>query len=170
MAQIAGDVGVDQALVVRLFGSKAALFEACLDIPDSLTDSFKAALDGPLDGLGERISLAWLRAWESPDSGPALRATYLSAAASPAAADRLHHLMEGGILERLVPPEHLTERARAQAAAIGAQLLGAAVGRFVFELDSLAATPVENYAAMIAPGIQAQSLALLDQTNDHDET
>ena len=33
IAQIAGDVGVDQALVIRLFGSKIDLFDACLEIP-----------------------------------------------------------------------------------------------------------------------------------------
>lgn len=52
IAQIAGDAGVDQALVIRLFGSKIDLFDACLEIPEGMVERFRAALKAPPSGAG----------------------------------------------------------------------------------------------------------------------
>jgi AcrR family transcriptional regulator len=48
---IAGEAGIDAALVIRHFGSKEALFLGTVDAALPLD----LALDGPLDGLGERF-------------------------------------------------------------------------------------------------------------------
>ena len=157
IAQIAGDAGVDQALVIRLFGSKIDLFDACLEIPEGMVERFRAALKAPLQEQAERITKAWFLAWEDPTSGPQLRAMYLSAATSASASDRLHRLMEGGLLEEILPKQHITPTMRAQAAAIGVQL---------FQFKPLTALSLNDYVKMISPGIQAQILPLLQEVQE----
>lgn len=166
IAQIAGDVGVDQALVIRLFGSKIDLFDACLEIPEGMVERFRTALKAPLQEQAEHITKAWFLAWEDPTSGPQLRAMYLSAATSASASDRLHRLMEGGLLEEILPKQHITPTMRAQAAAIGVQLLGAVAGRYVFQFKPLTTLSLNDYVKMISPGIQAQILPLLQEVQE----
>lgn len=48
---VAAEAGVDAALVMRHFGSKEQLFLETIDVEGA----FEEALDGPLEGLGERI-------------------------------------------------------------------------------------------------------------------
>lgn len=48
---VAGAAGIDPALVIRHFGSKEQLFLETVDVEGP----FAPALDGPLEGLGERL-------------------------------------------------------------------------------------------------------------------
>lgn len=51
---IAAAVGVDAALVIRYFGSKERLFVETIQLPGFI----ERALEGPIEGLGERIVAA----------------------------------------------------------------------------------------------------------------
>ncbi|WP_051485771.1 TetR/AcrR family transcriptional regulator [Nocardioides sp. J54] len=68
---IAGEAGVDPALVIRHFGSKEALFLRCVDTSSGLG----AVLDGPLETVGRRLVAYFL----DPDR-PLLRQRYLALA------------------------------------------------------------------------------------------
>jgi AcrR family transcriptional regulator len=98
--EIAEGAGVDPTLVIRHFGSKAALFLSTMTLPGSWSD----AVEGPIEEIGERLAAfvfdqrrrvaasgtyaALIRASDSPDVRDELRAA-------------VHRLLVAPLLERL---------------------------------------------------------------------
>ena len=68
MRGIAARAGVDSALVHHYFGTKADLFAETVGAPMRPDLDIPALLDGPQDGLGERIVRYVLEAWEHPET------------------------------------------------------------------------------------------------------
>ena len=69
---MAGDAGVDAALVHHYFGSKDDLFLAALELPVDPRQILLPAVAGGLDGAGERILRAFLSVWDDPALQPSL--------------------------------------------------------------------------------------------------
>jgi len=100
--EIADRAGVDPALVIRHFGSKAALFLGTMTLPGSWSE----AVDGPVDEIGERLArfvfdhrrkvaasgtyAALIRASDSPDVRDELRTAVHRLLVAP-----LRHRLEG---------------------------------------------------------------------------
>src|SRR5438093_1434834 len=64
--------GVDPALVMHYFGSKAGIFRAALEFPLDPAEVVPRLLEPGLDGLGERMVRFFLAVWDSPDGQPLL--------------------------------------------------------------------------------------------------
>ncbi|WP_149203020.1 TetR family transcriptional regulator [Actinotalea subterranea] len=144
--EIAARASVDPALVIRYSGSKEALFV------DAMTSRAGAALDldGPLDGLGERIVRYVLEA----DDG--LRSTYL-ALVRASDADRVGSLLRTFHDEAFVSP--LLARLTGPDREVRARLVAAMVGGLMYALwtvgdDALRAVPTAQVVDVYAPGIQ----------------
>ncbi|MBS4104230.1 TetR family transcriptional regulator [Tsukamurella paurometabola] len=71
---IAARAGVDVALVSYYYGNKKGLFRGVMSMPVDPEEIFSAALDGPREGVGERLVRAALTVWEGPETSEAFRA------------------------------------------------------------------------------------------------
>ncbi|KXP02271.1 TetR/AcrR family transcriptional regulator [Tsukamurella tyrosinosolvens] len=71
---IAARAGVDVALVSYYYGNKKGLFRGVMSMPVDPEEIFTAALDGPREGVGERLVRAALAVWEGPETSEAFRA------------------------------------------------------------------------------------------------
>ncbi|MER5382104.1 TetR family transcriptional regulator [Streptomyces sp. NPDC002688] len=151
---IAKSAGVDSALVHHYFGTKEQVFEAAVEgamapalgAPDTI-------VEGPLDGVGERLTRFFLGVWENPTSRTPLLAIVRSAVNNDTAAAVFRRLVAAQLLRRVaarldVPDAEL----RVELAA--AQLVGVAMLRHVIKVEPLASVDLERIVARVAPVVQ----------------
>lgn len=151
---IAKSAGVDSALVHHYFGTKEQVFEAAVEgamapalgAPDTI-------VEGPLDGVGERLTRFFLGVWENPTSRTPLLAIVRSAVNNDTAAAVFRRLVAAQLLRRVagrldVPDAEL----RVELAA--AQLVGIAMLRHVIKVEPLASVDLERIVARVAPVVQ----------------
>jgi AcrR family transcriptional regulator len=126
---IASAAGVDPALVMYYFGSKAHLFAAATQLDITFPDLSHVAPDR----VADLVLPVFVDVW-GPDGPflPLLR----SAATNRAAADALLEVFVNQVTPALaaVAPD----RARERAALVGSQLLGIAVARYILGVPPLA--------------------------------
>jgi AcrR family transcriptional regulator len=150
---VAGDAGVDPALVLHFFGSKRDLFAAAVRPPVPFARIVEAALDGPREEAGARVADLALGVLGDPAARDAMLALLRAASADPEAAAVLRDLLAdevyGPIAAGLGVPD-----APLRAALVGSQVVGLAVTRHVIGLPPLPATSPEVLRAVLAPVLQ----------------
>jgi AcrR family transcriptional regulator len=126
---IASAAGVDPALVMHYFGSKAELFAAASRFDVTFPDLSGVAPDRIVDVLLPLFVEVW------GPQGPFLPLLRAAATNRPAA-DALHEVFVDRVAPALaaVVPDRADERA----ALVGSQLLGLAVARYILCLPALA--------------------------------
>lgn len=142
LREIAQDVGVDPAMVVRYFGTKEKLFLAASEFDLGLPDLAGIAPGDLVDLLMPRF----FAVWEGDASFLALLRT---AATSPVAADQLRELFTRQVLPALAAAA--VDRPEQRAALFGSQVLGLAFSRYVLGLEPLAAMSHDQLRAWIGP-------------------
>jgi AcrR family transcriptional regulator len=151
---IAKAAGVDSALVHHYFGTKEQVFEAAVEVAFApALRSRDTVLDGPLDGIGERLTRMIFGLWENPVTRTPLLAIVRSAVNNEAAAAVFRRLISGQLLRRIagqldVPDPEL----RAELAA--AQIVGVAMMRYVIKIEPVASADPEQIIARLAPVVQ----------------
>ncbi|MFE2532630.1 TetR family transcriptional regulator [Streptomyces sp. NPDC059371] len=151
---IAKSAGVDSALVHHYFGTKEQVFEAAIEVAFApALDAPEKVVDGPLDGVGERLTRFVLGIWENPTSRTPLLAIVRSAVNNDTAAAVFRRLVAAQLLRRIaagldVPDAEL----RAELAA--AQLVGVAMLRYVIKVEPLASADLERIVDRVAPVVQ----------------
>src|SRR5688500_6979381 len=65
---IAGEAGVDAALVVRFHGSKEALFREVMALPPGVADAIAGLAEGPRETIGRRLAQVVVGMLEDPRS------------------------------------------------------------------------------------------------------
>lgn len=151
---IAKAAGVDSALVHHYFGTKEQVFEAAIAV------AFAPALNAPdavaagsLDGVGERLTRFIFGVWENPTTRTPLLAIVRSAVNNETAAAVFRRLIASQLLRRIAARVDLPDpELRAELAA--AQLVGAAMMRYVIKLEPLASADLEQIIARVAPVVQ----------------
>ncbi|MER6539345.1 TetR/AcrR family transcriptional regulator [Streptomyces sp. 900105755] len=151
---IAKAAGVDSALVHHYFGTKEQIFEAAIAVAFAPALNAPAAIaDGPLDGVGERLTRFIFGIWENPTTRTPLLAIVRSAVNNETAAAVFRRLVAAQLLRRLAEQlGHPDGELRAELAA--AQLVGCAMLRYVIKLEPLASADLEQIVARIAPVVQ----------------
>ena len=96
---VAGDAGVDAALVHYFFKSKDGLFVAAMELPFRPAEVIAPVLAEGVDGLGERMARRMLTVWD--ENTPALLALVNSASSHPGAALALREFVLSEIVGRL---------------------------------------------------------------------
>jgi AcrR family transcriptional regulator len=142
---VAGDVGVDAALVIRYFGSKQDLFAAAaeftLDLPD---------LAGvPPEEVADALLPGFFAVWEDDTTFVAL---LRAAMTSSTAADTMRRIFATQVAPKLaaVAPDHAAQRA----GLMGAFVVGLATTRYVLANPAVADLSHEELIAWARPVIR----------------
>jgi AcrR family transcriptional regulator len=150
MRAIARDAGVDPALVSYYFGSKSGLFVESLRLPVNPAAAIDAVLSEGTADLGERLATRFLQVWDNPASGEPIISVLRSAASRP---ELLREFVERQIVPRLAAALEGPD-AKLRASAVGSQMLGLAMVRYVLRVEPLASAEPEQVVALIAPALQ----------------
>ena len=148
---IAGEAGVDPALVHHYFGSKDQLFALAVQFPMVPSEFVPQLVVGGVDGLGERLLRRFLEL-SSRDPAPIV-GLIRSATSHEYAARMLREFLTREVLERLAQALEMPQP-RLRAALVASQLVGLAVIRFVIRLEPIASADPEILVACYAPTLQ----------------
>ncbi len=149
---VAGDAGVDAALVHHYFGSKDDLFLAALELPVDPRQILLPAVAGGLDGAGERILRAFLSAWDDPSLQPSLVAV-ARGVMDPAGSK----LVSEGFLPLVMTPVAAAlgiDRPELRMPLVASQVIGVILLRYVLRVEPLASLPPDQLVATYAPTLQ----------------
>lgn len=139
---VAGDVGVDPAMVIRYFGSKDALFVEAADFQLGLPDLSHVAPERLADVLMPRFFAVW-------EDDTTFLALLRASVTSPTAAARMREVFATQVAPTLgaVAPDHPTQRA----GVLGSLVLGTAMSRYVLRNPAMAAMSRQELTNWIAP-------------------
>jgi AcrR family transcriptional regulator len=150
---VAGQAGVDPALVYHYFGSKQQLFVAAMELPYQWRQALPLILDGPREQLGERLVRTLLNYWEDPQVSPLFRGVVRSAATDPVAAGMVRRMRAEGPFALLA--QHVgTPDADLRAMLMASHVMGIALLRYVLQVEPLASATVDDVATMVGPVVQ----------------
>ncbi|MFJ5261071.1 TetR family transcriptional regulator [Streptomyces sp. NPDC088387] len=151
---IAKAAGVDSALVHHYFGTKEQVFEAAVAAAAApALGASEAIADGPVDGVGQRLTRFFFGVWENPATRTPLLAVVRSAMNNETAATVLRRLVVAQLLSRISDELELPD-AELRAELAAAQLVGTAILRYVIKLEPLASADAEQIIARVAPVVQ----------------
>lgn len=150
---VARAAGVDAALVHHYFEGKSGLFADVTQLPLDPAAVLPMVLSGEVDQLGERLLRFFLGLWESPETGPRMRAAMRTALASEEASTRLGDFIVREVITRVAATLG-SDRPELRAALTGSQLVGLGVGRYLVQAGPLTAASIEEIVAAMAPTVQ----------------
>ena len=154
--KIAADAGVDAALVMQFFGSKEELFGAVMSFSPASLSRMSRAFAGPEDGLGERLTRAYLELWEGdPDDSEPLLAMLRSTITNERAAEQLREFIQARLLDGIGPRLREDPHAAVRAGLASTMLIGVIVGRRIIQVPTLVDEERETIIAVVAPAIHA---------------
>ncbi|MFO7194042.1 MULTISPECIES: TetR family transcriptional regulator [Thermocrispum] len=148
---IAAEAGVNPALIHHFFGSKDRVFTDSLHLPVNLYTIADVVTDGPRQQAGERLLRLFISVWDGTETRRPFLALLRSVTSSEQAARMMREFLHRVIVDRLGPALGVDEL---RMTAIGSQLMGVALLRYIVRLEPLASAPPEDVIAMIAPAIQ----------------
>lgn len=150
---VAGQAGVDPALVMHFFGSKQELFVAAMDLPFDVEDVMPKVLAGPRDEVGARVARFAVGLLEDPEARGVLTAIVRAAASEPDAArlvrDAVATRMVAAIAEGLGGAD-----AELRASLVGSQIIGLVMARHVIAVEPLASLGPDALVAALSPNLQ----------------
>jgi len=150
---IARAAGVDPALVLHYFGSKAALFAEALEFPFGPGEVAERILAGPRAELGRRLALFFFSIWDDPARREPMMAMLRAATTSADAAA----LLRAGLAERVLRPvgQHLgMPDAELRTSLCAAHLVGLGITRYIVVVEPLASIEPAELAEIVAPALQ----------------
>lgn len=150
---IAGDAGVDPALVHHFFGSKPELFAAAIRFPVDPGAVLPALLAPGVAGLGERLVRFFLSIWETGQERSPFLALIRGAVSHEESAALLREFITREVLGRVAAAVDAPQP-ELRATLVGSQLVGLAMARYVIRIEPLASAGVETVVAAVAPTIQ----------------
>ncbi|MFG2134905.1 TetR family transcriptional regulator [Streptomyces sp. NPDC048751] len=156
---IAKAADVDSALVHHYFGTKEQVFEAAIEVAFApALNAPETVADGPLEGVGERLTRFIFGVWENPTTRKPLLAIVRSAVNNETAAAVFRRLVATQLLRRIAAQLDLPD-AELRAELAAAQLVGCAMLRYVIKVEPLASADLEQIVARVAPVVQGHLTA-----------
>jgi AcrR family transcriptional regulator len=144
---IAGDAGIDPALVMRYYGNKEGLFAAAAEIDLHLPEI--AGL--PRKVVGAALVEHFLARWEHDD---VLKALLRTTATNARAAERLRTLFATQVAPTIAKVCEDPKSALTRAGLVASQILGLAFCRYILELQPVAGMKRDDVVEWIAPTVQ----------------
>jgi AcrR family transcriptional regulator len=153
--KIAKDAGVDPALVMQFYGSKDVLFAASLAVSADALNAMANAFEGPVEGLGPRVTRAFLTLWEQKTGdAEALMAMQRAAMSSEAAAEQLRDFVQYRLVEVVSPKLQGRSDAVLRVGLASAMLVGVIVGRNMVRIPAIAGADRESVVELVGASIQ----------------
>jgi AcrR family transcriptional regulator len=149
---IAGEAGVDAALVVRFYGSKDALFREVMALPPMVAEALASLADGPTETVGRRLAEVVVGMLEDPRARDIVLGRIRSAASHPDAAALVRETVTrdvGGLVAAVTDDEPET-----RAVLVGSQVVGLALARHVVRVEPLASLPPGDVVDYLSPVFQ----------------
>ncbi|MGW0810506.1 TetR/AcrR family transcriptional regulator [Nonomuraea sp. NPDC002799] len=154
--RIATDAGVDAALVMQFFKSKDELFGAVMSVPPAALARMIDAWQGPEDGIGERVTRAFLGVWEGdPQASESLLAMLRGAIAQEQAAAQLRDFIEARLMKGAHAHLRDDDDTRLRVGLAAAMLVGIIVARRIVRVPTIANESLDSIAATAATALQA---------------
>jgi len=149
---VAGEAGVDAALVHHYFGTKDDLFLAAMELPVDPRQVIGPVVDGGVDGAGERLLRAFLALWDDPEVSPVL-VGFVRSVLQPGG-ERL--LTEGFLPVVLLPVGEALglDHPEVRMPLLMSQVAGLIVTRYLVRLEPIASLPADAVVATYAPVLQ----------------
>jgi AcrR family transcriptional regulator len=149
---IAGEAGVDAALVVRFYGSKDALFREVMALPPAVAEAIAGLAEGPTATVGRRLAQVVVGMLEDPRSRSVVLGRIRSASSHPDAAALVRETVTRDV-GRLVAAV-TDDEPETRAVLVGSQVVGLALARHVVCVEPLASLPAADVIDYIAPVFQ----------------
>jgi AcrR family transcriptional regulator len=153
MRAIAAEAGVDAALIVHFYGTKAQLLSAALQWPfDPETEMQRIAAGGRRQ-VGEGLARLVVRTWDREGDRNAIMTMLRAATVEPAAAQLMREFIDQQLfppLMRRLKPSQPEVRANLAAS----QIVGMGIARYVLRLQPLAGMNADEVVGWIAPTLQ----------------
>jgi AcrR family transcriptional regulator len=146
---VAADAGVTAAMVIRYYGSKAALFAASTHAGFATLDVAGVAPDE----IGRRFARAALEPWEA-GTHPEMAAVHRAAATHADAAEAIQQLVDMQVIPALRAAFPDDPDIDTRAALVHSQGLGVIMGRYLLRLEPLASMDFETLVAAVGDAVQ----------------
>jgi AcrR family transcriptional regulator len=163
---IADDARVDPAMVLYLFGSKAALFRESMKLvlPSDLLTSELAQKDA---NLGYRVVRAYLGIWEQPDTAASMASIVQSATSNSDANDAFRGFLHDYLLTAVSSALGGGEEARLRAMLAATNLVGTAMLRYIMQVPPLSSFGVDEVVALVGPAVHRFLTVPADELRGH---
>lgn len=153
---IAGDAGVDAAMIGYYFGSKHALLGEVLRLRADPARILNDAIDLPLREISAHVLPRVFASWEEPDVQPAL---LIRIGADPALGRMLKEFIETELLRpmtRRLRAAGIGQRESARrAGAFATQLVGVVFARYIVKVGPIVETDTDDLVELLAPSLTA---------------
>jgi len=150
---VAGDAGVDAALVHYFFKSKDGLFAEAMELPFRPAEVLGPVLAEGIDGLGERMVRRLLSVWDDPSNRAALLALLQGASTHPGAAQALREFIRREMIGRVAGAVR-ADRPELRANLVASQIVGLIFARYVVQVQPLAGLAAEEVVPLVGPTLQ----------------
>ncbi|HEY2550300.1 MAG TPA: TetR family transcriptional regulator [Streptosporangiaceae bacterium] len=151
---IAAEAGVDPALIIHYFGSKAGLFVTATGLPADLAGLFSSVAALPPDDVPPALVRSYLQLVDSDQSRNAIIALVRSAVSNEQAAAMLREFLTAELLPVIQRVAGSRADARLRANLTGAQLIGIAMLRHVLRVEPLASATPDDIVPLVVPAIE----------------
>jgi AcrR family transcriptional regulator len=150
---IAGDAGVDPALVHHYFGSKRDLFRTAVAFPVQAEEVIEAVGTGTPRQQATALARVFFSVWEDPATRPQMLSVLRSAMTHDDAARVLRQFV-GTELLGPVARRTGTDPDDLAVSLAAAQMVGIAVMRYVVGVEPLASADTDEVVARVAPALE----------------
>jgi len=153
MRAIGAEAGVDAALIVHFFGTKARLLRESIQWPFVPEEAAQQVYGGGRRNVGENLARLVLDTWEREGDRNAIMTLLRAATVEPAAAEMMRDFMQ----RELFPPlfQRLNpDRPELRANLASSQIVGLGMARYVLRFEPLASASPDEVVAWIGPTLQ----------------
>src|ERR671926_1887792 len=153
MRAIATEAGVDAALIVHFFGSKAGLLGEAIEWPFDPEEEMGRIVARGRRRMGEELARLVVRTWDREGDRNAIMTLLRAATVEPVAAELMREFMQ----RRLFPPllgALGSPDPELRASLVASQLLGLGIARYVLRLQPLADMTEDEIVRWVAPTLQ----------------
>jgi AcrR family transcriptional regulator len=150
---IGAEAGVDAALVVHFFGTKANLLTASVRWPFDPEVELERVLSAGRPRMGDALARLFVDTWDRLGERNPIITLLRSATTEPAAAALMREFMSRRLMKPLLERVG-SDRPELRGDLVVAQLLGLGVARYVLRLEPLAGAPADLVVATVGPALQ----------------